>query len=152
MPPPKAKWNPRLSAAVSARRVLPGLVADYFEEVRHFLAKHREPKELHRMRLAAKSLRYTLELFRPCYGPGLEQRLGALKQLQNLLGDLNDATSTRKLLGKSVDRKVRTFLRERAEKKADKFRDHWKETFDADGQEKWWTEYLKQHARSPRKG
>src|SRR3954466_8622473 len=98
----KIQWDERRSAAVDARRALPGLVADYFEEVRDFLAKRRKPKELHRMRLASKRLRYTLELFRPCYGRGLEQRLDALKKLQNSLGDVNDAVATRKLLGKSV--------------------------------------------------
>ena len=52
-------------------------------------------------------------------------------------------------LGKSVDRKVRKFLQDRAGEKAAEFRKHWKETFDAEGREKWWTAYLEQNARPP---
>ena len=145
----KITWDEHRGAAVNARRVLPVLAADYFAEVRHFLTEPREPAELHRMRLASKRLRYTLELFRPCYGPGLEQRLDALGKLQDLLGGVNDAVASAELLGKSVDRKARRFLRERAVEKAAEFRKHWKENFDADGREKWWTDYLKQNARPP---
>ena len=94
------------------------VVADYFEEVRGFLAKKHKPKELHRMRLASKRLRYTLELFRGCYGPGLEQRLDALKDVQDALGDVNDAVAAEGLLDPRTVQKVRRFLRARAEEKA----------------------------------
>jgi CHAD domain-containing protein len=151
MPKRKIKWNERRSVAVSARQVLPGLVAAYFDEVRSFLAEDREPEQLHRMRLAAKRLRYTLELFRRCYGPALEQRLDAMKKLQDSLGDVNDAVATGKLLGESVDEPVQEFLRARAREKAAEFHTHWKEVFDAPGQEKWWTQYLQRNARPPRR-
>src|SRR6516165_10747055 len=98
MPKGKIKWNERRSIAINARLLLPRLVSEYFDEVRRFLAGDREPEQLHRMRLAAKRLRYTLELFRRCYGPALEQRIAALKKLQDSLGDVNDAVATRKLL------------------------------------------------------
>src|SRR5436305_1807320 len=62
LPKHKAKWDERTTAAANARRVLPRLAADYFKEVRDFLATDREPKEFHRMRLASKRFRYTLEL------------------------------------------------------------------------------------------
>jgi CHAD domain-containing protein len=151
MPKEKIKWNERRSIAINARLLLPRLVAGYFDEVRGFLAEDREPEHLHSMRLAAKRLRYTLELFRRCYGPALEQRLDALKKLQDSLGDVNDAVATGKLLGDSADEAVKAFLRARAAEKAAEFHNHWKEVFDAPGREKWWTGYLQKNARPPRK-
>ncbi len=44
----------------------------------------------HRMRIAAKRLRYTMELFRPAYEGDLDASLSAMKKLQDLLGDLHD--------------------------------------------------------------
>ncbi|MEI9973986.1 MAG: CHAD domain-containing protein [Ignavibacteriota bacterium] len=49
--------------------------------------------ELHVIRLATKRVRYTLELFRPCYGPGLELRITSLQRLQQLLGEVNDCAA-----------------------------------------------------------
>ena len=104
----------------------------------------RPTPELHRLRLASKRLRYTLELFRPCYPAGLEERLDALKKLQDWLGEVNDAVASGKLLRGALKRqpKVRKFLEERAAEKAAEFARHWKETFDAPGQEAWWTDFL----------
>jgi CHAD domain-containing protein len=143
------EWDERRGPAVNARSVLPRLVSDYFSEVRAFLAKDRKPAEFHRMRLASKRLRYTLELFRPCYGPGLEQRIAALKDLQDVLGDLNDAVATLALLGHDIGRKERAFLKHRAAEKAKDFRKQWTQSFDAPSRELWWTTYLAEHARTP---
>jgi len=44
----------------------------------------------HQMRIAAKRLRYTMELFRPAYEGDLDECLSAMKKLQDLLGDLHD--------------------------------------------------------------
>jgi CHAD domain-containing protein len=145
------QWDERRAAAANARRILPGLAADYFREVRGFLEKDREPRELHRMRLAAKRLRYTLELFRPCYGKGLEQRLAVLKELQDALGDVNDAVVTSGMLGHKAGRKAGPYLTARLEEKAAEFRRHWAESFDAPEREVWWTGYLRKSARSPGK-
>ena len=147
MPKHKIKWDERTTAAVNARRVLPDLAAGYFKEVREFLADEHDPKEFHRMRLASKRFRYTLELFRPCYGPGLEDRLDALKKLQDALGDLNDAVASGDLLGGRTGAKVEKFLMARAEEKAQEFRVHWTESFDAPKQEDVWLKFLrKPHA------
>lgn len=44
---------------------------------------------LHRFRIEAKKLRYTLEFFEPLF-PGVEKRLEALREAQDLLGALHD--------------------------------------------------------------
>jgi CHAD domain-containing protein len=138
------KWNQRAGVAANARRVLPPMVTAYFSRVRAALAKDPTPRKLHGLRLASKRLRYTLELFQPCYPAGLDDRLEALKKLQDWLGDVNDAVASGRLLRGALKRqpKVRKFLREWAAEKAAEFARHWKETFDARGQEARWTGFL----------
>ena len=148
----KCEWDPRRGPEANARRVLPLLVTEYFRKVRKFLRKQRKPEKLHRMRLLSKRLRYTLELFRPCYDTAFEERIGALKTLQDALGDLNDAVVVADMVRKSAGPDVHKFLTDRADEKLRLFRTHWEQTFDAPGQEKWWTDFLsKPHAAKSRK-
>ena len=148
-------WNERLEPGANARRQLPRLVADYFVAVRGCLKGDPGPPALHQARLASKRLRYTLELFRPCYGPGLEARRAALRQLQQVLGELNDAAATGRLLGEALAAEsphhqlVVKFLDARAETKAREFHQEWTEVFDAPGQLQWWIGYLARHGRTP---
>ncbi len=44
----------------------------------------------HAMRIAAKRLRYTLEVVRPAHAGKLEEAVGAIKRVQSLLGDVHD--------------------------------------------------------------
>ena len=44
----------------------------------------------HNMRIAAKRLRYVLELFAPCLGEEADAARRVAKQLQSVLGDLHD--------------------------------------------------------------
>jgi CHAD domain-containing protein len=141
----RARWDAAAGAGANARSELPKLAADYFAEVRKTLAENPTLAELHRVRLATKRLRYTLELFRPCYGPGLETRLATLRAIQQLLGEVNDTVSAAKLLPKSM--RAREYVERRGEEKAAEFRKHWSEVFDAPGQEQLWVGFLKRRAR-----
>ncbi|HMC60711.1 MAG TPA: CHAD domain-containing protein [Candidatus Solibacter sp.] len=148
-------WNERRDPGANARRQLPRLMADYFVAVRGWLKGDPSPSALHQARLASKRVRYTLELFRPCYGPGLEARLERLRRLQQVLGDVNDAAATRRLLGKALtaaaphNELVAAFLDARAQAKAQEFRKEWTEVFDAPGQLQWWIGYLARQGRTP---
>jgi len=77
--------------------------------------------EHHATRIAAKKLRYTLEVYAPVYRLGLKKPISRVKALQELLGDLHDCdvwidTITRLLL------RERSFLRtENEEKRPDTF-------------------------------
>jgi len=149
------EWSKRRSAAENARRELPAIISSYYCYVRKELAKDPPPPRLHRLRLATKRVRYTLELFRPCYGPGLEERLEVLRKVQKQLGDTNDCVAAWDLLSKKMGRSIQRsrmekFLHERAQKQAKDFLDQWQELFEAPGREEWWTVYLARFARSPR--
>ncbi len=47
--------------------------------------------ELHQMRIAAKHLRYTLEVFDPLYDKALRKPLKVVKEIQELLGEVHDS-------------------------------------------------------------
>jgi len=141
---PNLKWSNK-DAAANAKRELPRLVGQFFTATRRSIAARNWPRNLHRVRLASKKLRYTLELFRSIYPAAFEARLDELKKLQDWLGDANDAAASGKLLGRATLRRhavLREFLGKRAEAQAAAFTRYWKKTFDAEGQEKWWTDFL----------
>jgi CHAD domain-containing protein len=58
---------------------------------------------LHALRLDCKHLRYTLEFALHLLGPNGEALIGKLKQLQDDLGDLNDAVVSRGLIEHSFN-------------------------------------------------
>jgi CHAD domain-containing protein len=63
------------------------------EEFMSYEACVRRPEqiaELHAMRIAAKRLRYTLEIFAPLYEDELKEPLKAVREAQELLGDIHD--------------------------------------------------------------
>ena len=146
---PKSKtiaWNAATTAAENAAAHLPGLARRYFRNGRTLLLRHPSPSTLHRFRLETKRFRYTLELFRLCYGPGLDQRLGNLREIQVHLGEISDCSATIELLARA-DRPFAAFLKRRMAAKIGALHGYWQETFDAAGQEIWWTQYLVRFVR-----
>ncbi len=55
-----------------------------------FVSMPDQIEEHHEMRIAAKRLRYTMEIFADLYGDGLKAPIKAIKKLQDLLGDMHD--------------------------------------------------------------
>ncbi|MGI9094187.1 MAG: CHAD domain-containing protein [Thermoleophilaceae bacterium] len=63
------------------------------EELRSFAPRALDPAEveaLHDMRIAAKRLRYVLEITEPALGPSARQGAKTAKRLQDLLGEIHD--------------------------------------------------------------
>lgn len=58
----------------------------------------RDPERLHRLRVRCKQLRYTLEMFESRLGQGAAPLIAQLKQAQDDLGDMHDATVERELV------------------------------------------------------
>ena len=147
------EWDDKSSPTDNARKHLPELAKQYFAQARKLLAKHPAPDELHALRLATKRFRYTLELFRGHYGPTMKTRLAALQRLQTMLGEINDAGAAQRMLDQLAARKtpqsaaIRLFLRTRGEDKSRDFQKHWKDVFDAPGQERQWISYLSRPKR-----
>ena len=69
------------------------IIAARVHELLEWEQSARDParvNELHRMRIAAKRLRYTLELFEPAVGKSLSEAIEAMKEVQELLGAIHD--------------------------------------------------------------
>jgi CHAD domain-containing protein len=138
------------TAAQNARAELPRLAEAYFAAGRKLLARKPSGKALHKFRLETKRFRYTLELFRPCYGPGLDVRLARLGEVQTHLGDINDcATALRMLKDEDAlnQKALSKYLDRRAKKKIGEFLKCWKTSMDSRGQQAWWVGYLARFAR-----
>jgi len=78
-----------------------GLLSDNFErivrvrlgELQAFMPRAADPAEiaaLHDMRIAAKRLRYILEIAHPCFGDYAQTAVKRIKELQDLLGEIHD--------------------------------------------------------------
>lgn len=92
-------WRGASPLVEAAPELLEGHLAKAKKRGRH-LAQKSAP-ERHRLRIALKKLRYTAEFFAPLYR---EKKVDAfiepLKELQDLLGHLNDAAQARAVLGR----------------------------------------------------
>jgi CHAD domain-containing protein len=80
---PPADLPPRAADAILAR----------LEELLAFEPHVAHPEhihELHQMRIAAKHLRYTLEVFEPLYNRALRKPIKIVKEIQELLGEVHD--------------------------------------------------------------
>jgi CHAD domain-containing protein len=89
--------DPPETLAARARRVLPEFARAFFAAGRTAFESG-DAETLHEFRIAAKKFRYSLELFAPLYGPKFRKKLSQLKQLQDLLGEMNDLATAHTLL------------------------------------------------------
>jgi CHAD domain-containing protein len=72
----------------AARHIRSGL--DGLAACGHSLDDPKDIRGHHQMRIAAKKLRYTMEICRPAYDGALEAFTDAAKRVQSLLGDIHD--------------------------------------------------------------
>jgi len=76
------------SSLLDSRIILKRL--DKLLEFVSYVSKPQDIKRLHRMRIAAKKLRYTLEIYRFRYGARFDKYIRASRDIQDLLGDLHE--------------------------------------------------------------
>lgn len=87
----------------NARRIIDVRLA----ELESFGEAVRDPREvtaLHNMRIAAKRLRYVLELTAPALGSAAEAGARAAKRLQDLLGEIHDCDEAIPVVERHVER------------------------------------------------
>jgi predicted nucleic acid-binding protein len=93
--------DPGSSVIDNARRVLAVRIAEFYSY--EPIVSHPELSEaLHDMRISAKRLRYTLELFRPQLGKAGERQIERVKMIQQLLGTLHDHDVRIDLIGEEL--------------------------------------------------
>jgi hypothetical protein len=81
--------DPSASLASNARRILGVRIAEYYS-YQSVIRDEQAVEELHSLRISAKRLRYTLELFRIVFGESGERQILRVKQIQELLGQIHD--------------------------------------------------------------
>lgn len=90
--------DPNATVLDNARRVLCVRIAEFYSY--EPVVPHPEFSDaLHQMRISAKRLRYTLELFRPQLGKSGQRQIDRVKSIQEALGDLHDHDVRLALIG-----------------------------------------------------
>jgi CHAD domain-containing protein len=128
------------------------LLAEYFAAGRAAAKPGTAPPVLHAFRLETKRLRYTLELFRPLYGPGLAERIEELRRIQELLGQANDQVVAAGRLAKRAEtdaalQPALAVLQANVKSLHTAFRRFWRERMDDAGIETRWTNYLRRRKK-----
>ncbi len=139
----KKLWRAKLDVGANLRRRLPKMAAKYFRRGRRALDGDRGWDNIHQFRLATKRFRYTLELFRTEYGPGLGKKIEDLRHIQTQLGDANDCIVTSGMLEPLPGtEELRAQLAAKADAKLNKLRLWWRANLGAEGAEERWIGYL----------
>ncbi len=109
-------------------------------------------RQLHRFRLVAKRLRYSLELFQTFYPRCLSEMIAELRGIQACLGHANDCRMIRHLVRDISLRNSRDddapshalakHLKREQKHRIQQFRAHWKETIRPTRQQRAWLETL----------
>jgi hypothetical protein len=86
---PVNNLDPDAPVEVNARKVLAVRIAELYS-YEPVVFEPTWSRELHDMRIAAKRLRYTLELFAPQFGEAGKRQIERIKQIQEVLGDIHD--------------------------------------------------------------
>ncbi len=136
------------AAASYASKTLPAMARKFFKRGRRAARAGESRDALHQFRLASKRFRYSVELFRPVYGPGLVERLSALRTVQQHLGGVNDCASACELLDGAPAGSLRSAAAAKrriealGERRLRAFRQCWKRSFDSPSVQSNWTAYL----------
>lgn len=137
-------WRDRLKAGragsreradASARRLLPAMLEDLFRAGRTAAQPDSSPRQMHRVRLKGKRVRYTLELFKRAYGKKTEPMMNSLKILQEKLGAINDCATTLEMIRR--DRTAATAVRRLCGERQAEFREYWKNHFRTQERLRW---------------
>ena len=128
---PIEKWRD-LVASLPARRASDAVAARISKLFKRGAQAETSDRRLHPLRIAAKKLRYTLELFQP------SGSVAKIKELQTKLGDINDFAAVSRLAAKQhAPRKVLESLARKREKHIRAFRKYW--TIEFSGRKAEWT-------------
>jgi CHAD domain-containing protein len=134
---------------VTAARVLRKLANKFVDGGDHAVRDKVTAEELHRFRIAAKNLRYTLDLFAPLYGESIDELFQWLKGAQGLLGEINDCATTRRIVSTHAGSAgVLAAIKKRQRKKVEQFRRDWSTGYSDSAMIRRWADGLR-HTGAP---
>jgi triphosphatase len=117
------------NAKEAAQRLLPAMIDELFLAGKGAALPKSTRLRMHRLRLKAKEVRYTLEIFEPVFfdpalGSGIQTIMESLKGLQEKLGAINDCATTLEMIRQ--DRAAAAAVRGLAGEREAEFRTYWK--------------------------
>jgi CHAD domain-containing protein len=134
----------------AARKVLSSIAKDFLRHGDEAASPKASPHDMHRFRIVAKKLRYTLELFQPCYGAVLNGSVAGIKRTSGLLGDINDSATVGDMVAEYEGaRQLTRHLKKRQDKKTEEFRDYWAEERKEGEDLRNWINHLGRPQRKP---
>lgn len=136
---------------VTAKRILPDMVAEHFHRGEAAADGKASAHKIHRFRIAAKNFRYTLDFFAPLVPDRLSTLTDRLKDIQNLLGDINDCAATRRIVkeeitaegDKAVRRDILSEVKKRQRKKTLEFREQFAAEFSSGSALRQWQDSVR---------
>ena len=147
MSKPEKLWKGKRGVGDNLRLVLPVLVRDWFAAGRTAMTPGQPWEAMHRFRLLTKRFRYTLEIFQRAWGRGISQRIDALRKIQTLLGEINDAVVTSGMLeGQPRTEQLRSRLAAGTARKVVALHRLWATEFEPAEAEATWLRYLTLYA------
>ena len=148
----KSTWDSTRTISENAAVVLPRLARKFFSRGRKLIHLETPDQKLHDFLLRARRFRYTLELFKPCYGPTFDEHVRAIKRLQDHLGTMNDCAATLDLLetpglrNQKGAQQLRDALKRRISNERAGLFAYWQRHFAGEDVEKRWMDYLERYA------
>ncbi len=116
--------------ATSATRAIGPMLEEFASRGKRALGPKASIDKIHRLRIEAKKVRYTLELFAPVYGASFDGWMERLKSLQNVLGAVSDCDTVREMIERQGgDRRIESALRRKVSRKLGEFRQLWADSF-----------------------
>jgi len=156
MKPVSMKWREEETAAANARVFLPEVLLEYLKLGERLVADGVHPRQLHELRLATKHFRYGVEMFEPLFGPKVSELLAILRETQQRLGEISDATASeawlrrRRIHTDVASRALLTFLQQKAARQSGEFGGFWRMHWGTEELRNRWVQYLRRYAgRSP---
>jgi len=152
MKPVPMKWREEETAAANARVFLPEVLLQYLKLGERLVADGVHPRQLHQLRLATKHFRYGIEMFEPLFGPKVAELLGILRETQQRLGEISDATASEawlrqhKIQGDVGSKALLSFLDQKAAKQAGEFGAFWSTHWGSPELRNRWVQYLRRYA------
>ena len=98
----KSEFAPQISYLQMSRAIIVDRLKE-LEKLSADLFKPFEVETLHEMRIAAKRLRYALELFQRCWGRSISTYAKRVARVQTALGDLHDCDVWIESFGKAIN-------------------------------------------------
>ncbi len=116
--------------AITVAHTLQPMLREFLDRGKRALSPTASVKSVHRLRIEAKKLRYTVELFVHVDDASLDGWLERLRALQNVLGVVSDCGAALAMIEREGgDRRIQSALRRKARRKLDEFRRLWADSF-----------------------